>query len=78
MDLSFNFYFIENYWAGLTYRTPSTMVLMGGVRVDKFYFGYAFDFSFNSIMSHSYGSHEFMIALKLGESVRQFKWLQRY
>jgi type IX secretion system PorP/SprF family membrane protein len=78
MDLSVNFYFIENYWAGLSYRTPSTMVLMGGVRVDKFYFGYAFDFSFNSIMSHSYGSHEFMIALKLGESTRKFKWLERY
>jgi type IX secretion system PorP/SprF family membrane protein len=78
MDLTTNFYFVENYWAGLSYRTPATMVLMGGVRVDKFYFGYAFDFSFNSIMYHSYGSHEIMIALKLGESVRKHKWLQRY
>jgi type IX secretion system PorP/SprF family membrane protein len=78
MDLTVNFYFIENYWAGLSYRTPSSMVLMGGVRVDKFYFGYAFDFSFNSIMYHSYGSHEILIALKLGESTRKFKWLERY
>jgi type IX secretion system PorP/SprF family membrane protein len=78
MDLTANVYFIENYWAGLSYRTPSTLVLMGGVRVDKFYFGYAFDFSFNSIMYHSYGSHEILIALKLGESTRRFKWLQRY
>jgi type IX secretion system PorP/SprF family membrane protein len=78
MDLTANVYFIENYWAGISYRTPSTLVLMGGVRVDKFYFGYAFDFSFNSIMYHSYGSHEILIALKLGESSRRFKWLQRY
>ncbi len=78
MDLTANVYFIENYWAGVSYRTPSTVVLMGGVRVDKFYFGYAFDFSFNSIMYHSYGSHEILIALKLGESARKFKWLQRY
>lgn len=78
MDLTANIYFLEDYWAGLSYRTPATMVLMGGVRVDKFYFGYAFDFSFNSIMYHSYGSHEFMIALKLGEGTRRFKWLQRY
>jgi len=78
MDLTFNVYFIENYWAGISYRTPSTLVLMGGVKVDKFYFGYAFDFSFNSIMYHSYGSHEILIAMKLGESARKFKWLQRY
>ncbi len=78
MDLTANVYFIENYWAGISYRTPSTLVLMGGVKVDKFYFGYAFDFSFNSIMYHSYGSHEILIAMKLGESARKFKWLQRY
>ena len=78
MDLTANVYFIENYWAGISYRTPATMVLMGGVRVDKFYFGYAFDFSFNSIMYHSYGSHEILIAMKLGNSSRRFKWLQRY
>jgi type IX secretion system PorP/SprF family membrane protein len=78
MDLTANVYFIEDYWAGISYRTPSTLVLMGGVRVDKFYFGYAFDFSFNSIMYHSYGSHEILIAMKLGDSSRRFKWLQRY
>jgi type IX secretion system PorP/SprF family membrane protein len=78
MDLTMNVYFIENYWAGLSYRTPATLVLMGGVRVDRFYFGYAFDFSFNSIMYHSYGSHEILIAMKLGDSSRRFKWLQRY
>ena len=78
MDLTANVYFIENYWAGLSYRTPATLVLMGGVRVDRFYFGYAFDFSFNSIMYHSYGSHEILIAMKLGDSSRRFKWLQRY
>jgi type IX secretion system PorP/SprF family membrane protein len=78
MDLTMNAYFVEDYWAGLSYRTPATVVLMGGVRVDKFYFGYAFDFSFNSIMYHSYGSHEILIAMKLGEGSRQFKWLQRH
>jgi type IX secretion system PorP/SprF family membrane protein len=78
MDLTVNAYFAENYWAGISYRTPATLVLMGGVRVDKFYFGYAFDFSFNSIMYHSYGSHEVMIAMKLGEGTRRFKWAQRY
>ena len=78
LDLTANVYFIENYWAGISYRTPSTLVLMGGVRVDKFYFGYAFDFTFNSIMYHSYGSHEIMIAMKMGDSSRRFKWLQRY
>jgi hypothetical protein len=51
---------------------------MGGVKVDKFYFGYAFDFTFSSIMAHSYGTHEIMIAMKLGDSARRFRWLQRF
>lgn len=78
MDLTAKAYFYEDYWAGLSFRTGSALILMGGVRVDKFYFGYAFDYSFTSIMAHTYGTHEIMIAMKFGDSARRFKWLQRF
>jgi len=78
MDLGAKLFFFENYWAGLTYRTGGAMILMGGLKVDKFYFGYAFDYSFSSIMKHSFGTHEFMIAMKLGDSARRYRWLIRY
>jgi hypothetical protein len=78
MDLTTKAYFYQDYWAGLSFRTGSALILMGGVKVDKFYFGYAFDFTFSSIMTHSYGTHEIMIAMKLGDSARRFRWLQRF
>lgn len=78
MDLSTKAFFYQDYWAGISFRTGSALVLMGGVTVDKFFFGYAMDFSFGSLRSHSYGTHEIIIAVKLGENARRYKWLNRY
>jgi type IX secretion system PorP/SprF family membrane protein len=81
MDLTAKFYFYEDYWGGLSYRTGAeagAIIIMGGLRVDKFYFGYSFDYTLSSIMRHSFGSHEFMLAMKLGDSARRYKWLIRY
>ncbi len=80
-DISGKLYIFEDYWAGLSYRTGAqagAIIIMGGVRVDKFFFGYSFDYTLSSIMRHSFGSHEFMIAMKLGDSARRYKWLIRY
>jgi type IX secretion system PorP/SprF family membrane protein len=78
MDLGASIFFKEDYWGGLAFRTGSAFVVMGGVKVDKFYIGYAFDYNLSSIQRHSYGSHEFMIALKLGDNARRYRWLIRY
>jgi len=78
VDLTAKAFFYQDYWAGLSFRTGSALVLMGGVKVDKFYFGYAIDFPLNSLMRHSYGSHEIIIAMKLGDNARRYKWLHRF
>lgn len=78
MDLGAKLYFMEDYWGGLMFRTGGALILMGGVKVDKFYIGYAFDYTLSSMMKHSFGTHEFMLALKLGDSARRYRWLIRY
>lgn len=81
LDLTGKLYIYEDYWAGLSYRTGAqagAIIVMGGLRVENFYFGYSFDYTLSSIMRHSFGSHEFMIALKLGDNARRYKWLIRY
>ncbi len=91
-DINVKFYFKEDYWAGITYRTGggyevsdkslggkgSSIIIMGGARVDKFYFGYAFDYTLSSIQRHSIGSHELMLAVKFGDNARRYRWLNRY
>ena len=92
LDMNLKFYFKEDYWAGLAYRTGSgsrisqestsgrgsSLIIMAGARIDKFYFGYAFDYSFSSISARTFGSHELMLAVKFGDSARRYRWLNRY
>ena len=67
-----------DYWAGLVYRTNGTLIALVGVRVSQLYIGYAFDYMLSSIQKHTYGSHEIVIALKLGDNARRYRWLNRY
>jgi hypothetical protein len=49
-----------------------------GLRFDKLYFGYSFDYGFNEISLRTYGSHEIILAIKLGDSTRRYRWYERY
>jgi type IX secretion system PorP/SprF family membrane protein len=77
-DFNTRFYFRDDYWGGASYRTSGALIVMGGVKVDRYYFGYAFDYSLNSIRRHSFGSHEFMVSVKFGDTARRYRWLNRY
>jgi type IX secretion system PorP/SprF family membrane protein len=77
-DVSGKFYFQQTFWTGLTYRTGQSIIIMAGVSVDKFIFGYAFDIGLNSIQKHSYGTHEFTFIAKFGDNARRYKWLNRF
>lgn len=77
-DINLKLYYREDYWVGLSYRTDGALIILGGIRVNQFYFGYAFDYTLSSIMKHSIGSHEIMIALKLGDNARRYRWMDRY
>jgi type IX secretion system PorP/SprF family membrane protein len=92
LDLNLKFYFKEDYWGGISYRTGSgsrvaqesisgrgsSLIFMGGARVDKVLFGYAFDYTLASISKRTVGSHELMIAVKFGDNARRYRWLNRY
>lgn len=77
-ELDTKVYYRQNYWAGLAYRTGKTMVFFFGLNYDKYYFGYAFDYNFNKLMNQTFGTHEFMAAIKLGDNARRYRWLNTY
>jgi len=78
VDISGKIFFQQAYWGGLSYRTGNSIIIMAGIAVDRLIFGYAFDFGLNSIMKHSYGTHEFTFIAKLGDHTRRHRWLTRY
>ncbi len=77
-DISARLYYKQMFWGGITYRTGHSLVIGGGLSVDRLVFGYAFDIGLNSIMKSSYGTHEFTFIAKLGDHTRRHRWLTRY
>lgn len=78
LDFGAKIIYNQDYWGGLLFRTNGTLILLAGVRVQKLHIGYAFDYMFSSIQKHTYGSHEIVLALKLGDNARRYRWLNRY
>jgi len=78
MDLTARVYYKEDYWAGISYRTNDAIIALLGLKYDRFYFAYAFDFTLTDIRRQSYGTHELSLAVKFGESARRYRWINAY
>ncbi len=77
-DFGVRFYYIEDYWAGLAFRTDGSLITMVGMKTNGLFFGYAFDYTFSSIQRFNYGTHELSISFKFGDNARRYRWLRRY
>ena len=77
-DLTFGSNLYQHYWLAVTYRTTKAISIQAGVNINKLYIGYAYDHNFVALQKYCCGSHELMIALKLGDNARKYKWLDRY
>jgi type IX secretion system PorP/SprF family membrane protein len=75
LDLTTRVYYKDDYWIGLSYRTSDALIAMFGLKYDRFYFGYAFDFAMTDIRTQTLGGHELTMAVKFGESARRYRWL---
>lgn len=85
LDIGMNYVYDQSFWAGLSYRTGSALIanirfrfVPSRVMLTSMYFGYAFDFTLNKIQRSTYGTHEFTLAIKFGDSAKKFRWLDRY
>lgn len=67
LDINAKTYYKKNYWLGVSYRTSNDIVAMIGLKVNKIYFGYAFDYTTTNIRKYSTGSHEIMIGFNINE-----------
>lgn len=79
MDLTARVFYKEDYWAGISYRTGDAIIMLLGLKYDKFYFGYAYDFTLTDMRNQSIGTMELTLAAKFGESnARRYRWLNSY
>jgi type IX secretion system PorP/SprF family membrane protein len=78
LDITTRVYYKEDYWLGVSYRTEDAVILLAGFRVDRFYFGYAFDFTLSDIRSYTYGTHELTVLARFGDNPRRYRWINKY
>ncbi|MCU0457951.1 MAG: type IX secretion system membrane protein PorP/SprF [Bacteroidales bacterium] len=78
VDLTGRVYYKDDYWLGLSYRTGDAVIMMAGLKVDRFYLGYAFDFTLSEIRSYTYGTHELTILARFGDNPRRYRWINKY
>lgn len=77
-DIVLKLIYDRKFWLGLGYRYTGTVIGTVGMKLSRFYVGYAYDYSANSLSYYSYGTHELMLALKLGDNTRRYRWMERY
>lgn len=77
-DIALKLYYQTDYWVGLSYRTSGSLSAMFGVRKERMYLGYAYDYALSSIRKYNFGSHEVFVSLKFGSNARRYRWLNRY
>jgi len=77
-DITARMYYKDDYWAGISWRTGDAIIMMAGLKYDRYYFAYAFDFTLTDIRNQSFGTHEITLAVKFGESARRYRWINAY
>jgi type IX secretion system PorP/SprF family membrane protein len=76
LDLTSRIFYKEDYWAGLSYRTNNAIILLFGLKYDRFYFAYAADIALTDVRKvTTLGTHEITLAVKFGESARRYRWI---
>lgn len=79
LDVNLKAYYKETYWAGVSFRTSGTIITMFGMNYQQYYIGYAFDYSYGDVTTFNrMGSHELMLGMRLGDSARRYRWLNRF
>lgn len=85
-DIGVTFSFDQSFWLGAAYRTGgyygrgSYGAIIGNVRFKfaNMYIGYSYDYTLSEIERATSGSHEIVMALKLGSGNKKYRWLDRY
>ena len=65
-DITTRILYLENTWAGLTYRNSGTAIFSFGFGTKNMHISYSYDYSFSDeIMQYSFGTHELGVSFRI-------------
>lgn len=65
-DINGKIYYYDYLWFGLSYRHQRAFAALLGFTLDKYYFGYAYEYGTTALQAYHAGSHEFMLGINFG------------
>jgi len=71
VDINAKAYYKKNYWFGISFRSSKDIAIMLGVKVKKFYIGYAFDYTTSHLKDYCSGSHEILVGFNINEGANK-------
>ncbi|NLA24299.1 MAG: type IX secretion system membrane protein PorP/SprF [Bacteroidales bacterium] len=71
VDVNLRFYYDEDYWFGMSIRPNDAFIAAFGVKINRYYLGYAYDFTFSDLANYTIGSQEIVFGVNIGESVKR-------
>lgn len=77
-DVGLRTFYKDDFWFGASYKTGNIISYLGGVKINRIYIGYLYNNCGSALSKYTYGNYELMIALKLGDNSRRYRWLRRY
>ena len=71
-DITTRILYLEDTWAGLTYRSNGTLVFGFGFLANKIHISYTYDHTFaGEIMQYTYGTHEIGLSFRIKTQASQ-------
>ena len=67
LDVNAFLSFRDKLWVGTSFRTPSSLLVLAGYNYKHLSFGYAFEYSFASVMLSTYGTHSAMLGYNIAK-----------
>lgn len=58
----------KDYWGGIAFRTQDALIIMGGIKKERFSCGYAYDYTLSQIGKFTDGTHELMFIYNFNRS----------
>lgn len=67
IDFNVKFFYNDDYWAAFSVRPNDAFVAGVGLKINNYYFGFAYDFTFSDLSSYTVGSQEIIFGINVGE-----------
>ena len=78
VDLNIMVTFRDMVWIGASYRSNNDVVGIVGMRYNRIFAGYSFDYTTTTIKNQNWGTHELCLYHKFGTTDRRVRWKERY